>query len=244
MTIGEKLQKIAENEQKVYDAGRVSGVEDGKQAAYDTFWDIYQVNGDRTDYSSAFMNKYWTDELFNPKYKIRPNVMNQCFYGANNITRDFTADMIDTSRCYNMYFAFQGLGSAHFPVIDMRAVTARTNARYPFYNCTKLQSIDGLYLPNVGVENPFHLCESLREVRILGDGKFLIDVDMSVCPLSRESIESVMAALSDDVTGQTLTLNGVAVDMAFSDGEGGGVASDEWTALVTSKPNWSIVLAE
>ena len=40
MSIAEKLQQIAENEQNVYDAG--------KKAQYDEFWDNYQNKGNRT----------------------------------------------------------------------------------------------------------------------------------------------------------------------------------------------------
>lgn len=215
--------------------GHDSGVEVGKRQAYDAFWDAYQQNGNRTSYDYAFYGRYWTDDIFDPKYKMIPTNMSQCFYGANNVTRDLTADMIDTSRCTNMYFAFSGLSCTALPVVDMRAVTAYSNARYPFYNCTRLQTIEGLYLPQVGVEKPFHNCESLREVRLLGDGKFLVDVDMGVCPLSKASIESVMAALSDTVTGQTATFNKTAVDAAFT--------AEEWAALVASKPNWTVTLA-
>ena len=37
MSVADKLTTIVENEQKVYDAG--------KQAAYDWFWDRYQLDG-------------------------------------------------------------------------------------------------------------------------------------------------------------------------------------------------------
>ena len=237
MTLAEKVLRAKTDYDEVFATGQQighdSGVEVGKRQAYDVFWDVYQQNGTREAYDCAFYGRYWTDELFKPKYKMRPTNMGQCFYGAHNITRDLTADMIDTSRCTNLYFSFSGLMCAHLPVIDMRAVTTYGGARYPFYGCTRLQSIEGLYLPNVGVEDPFHNCESLREVRLLGDGKFLMDINMGVCPLSRESIESVMAALSDTVTGQTATFNKAAVEAAFS--------ADEWAALVASKPNWAVV---
>ena len=42
MSIAEKLVTVAENEQKVYDAG--------KQAEYDAFWDNYQVYGNRENF--------------------------------------------------------------------------------------------------------------------------------------------------------------------------------------------------
>ena len=231
--LAELPSRIEDTYQCGYTMGNDEGEQRGRESAEQMFWDTYQQNGKREAYDCAFYGRYWTDELFKPKYKMRPITMSQCFYGANNITRDLTADMIDTSRCTNLYFSFSGLMCAHLPVIDMRAVTTYGGARYPFYGCTRLQSIEGLYLPNVGVEDPFHRCESLREVRLLGDGKFLMNINMGVCPLSRESIESVMAALSDTVTGQTATFNKAAVEAAFS--------ADEWAALVASKPNWAVV---
>lgn len=63
MTTAEKLVIIAENEQKVYDAG--------KKAEYDAFWDEFQDKGNRTDYRYAFAYGRWTDKNYNPKYPIK-----------------------------------------------------------------------------------------------------------------------------------------------------------------------------
>ena len=49
MSIAEKLELIAENEQKVFDAG--------KKSEYDEFWDNYQKKSDgsaRTSYIQGF----------------------------------------------------------------------------------------------------------------------------------------------------------------------------------------------
>ena len=62
MSIAEKLTTIAENEQKVYEAG--------KKSQYDEFWDTYQTNGQRTNYTYAFSGLGWTDNLYKPKYPI------------------------------------------------------------------------------------------------------------------------------------------------------------------------------
>ncbi len=82
--IATKLTTIAENQQKVYDAGYTKGqadggdteaayqqgVVDGKQAEYDAFWDAYQENGNRADYKYAFAYG-WNDDSYNPKYPIQ-----------------------------------------------------------------------------------------------------------------------------------------------------------------------------
>ena len=46
MSIADKLTTIAENEQKVFDAG--------KQAEYDEFWDSFQSKGTRKDCQYLF----------------------------------------------------------------------------------------------------------------------------------------------------------------------------------------------
>lgn len=64
MSIAEKLQTIAENEQKVYEAGQ--------QSEYDRFWDAFQQNGERSSYAFAFAGDSWNGENFKPKYDIKP----------------------------------------------------------------------------------------------------------------------------------------------------------------------------
>ena len=53
--------------------------------------------------------------------------------------------------------------------------------------------------------------------------------------LTSESIISSINGLSPDVTGQTVTFNKTAVNNAFT--------TEEWDALVATKPNWTIALA-
>ena len=69
MSIAEKLTTIADNLQRVYEAGELVGFKNGKQAEYDAFWDTFQDYGNRRAYYQAFQ-KYWTDETYNPKYPI------------------------------------------------------------------------------------------------------------------------------------------------------------------------------
>ena len=62
MSIAEKLTQIAENEQKVFDAGMKS--------EYDRFWDVFQDHGNRRNYTMGLAGPGWTDETFKPKYPI------------------------------------------------------------------------------------------------------------------------------------------------------------------------------
>ena len=110
MTIAEKLTQIAENEQKVYDAGYAKGkaeggssyeqgVADGKQAEYDAFWDKFQNYGNRRNYYYAFAwqqvaNEGWASDAYNPKYPIiadateagSPTAAQSIFHYSSKIT--------------------------------------------------------------------------------------------------------------------------------------------------------------
>jgi hypothetical protein len=63
MSIADKLNTIAENEQLVYRAGQKS--------EYDKFWDTFQNNGNSQNYNYAFSQDRFTDENYNPKYPIK-----------------------------------------------------------------------------------------------------------------------------------------------------------------------------
>jgi hypothetical protein len=65
--------------------------------------------------------------------------------------------------------------------------------------------------------------------------------------LSKESITSIINALSDSTSGFSVTFSKQAVDNAFGyvidDYEWfDGTNSAEWKALVATKPNWTINL--
>ena len=53
---------------------------------HDKFWDTYQDNGNRTDYSCAFCNDGWNDATYNPKYPIIATSVNRLFYKNKQIT--------------------------------------------------------------------------------------------------------------------------------------------------------------
>ena len=99
MTVAEKLTKIAENEQKIYDAG--------KQEYYNKFWDALQCIGKLTMYNYAFIQNGWTTETLKPKYIVKPTQANYMFYG-NTVLLDLTDPIYDFSDCvsYNNWLTY------------------------------------------------------------------------------------------------------------------------------------------
>jgi hypothetical protein len=234
-----RFETIKENMPKVHD----SGFQKGKQEQYNLFWDEFQKNGTRTDYSDAFRGKFsWNDEIFKPKHPIivQGNA-SYMFYGAQNITT-MSHITFDVSQATNLSYAFCNSGFYELPVIDMRGVPSTTKLSSIFYQMPNITKIEKVYLHGGPVGDSFGRNFNLAEIRF--EGEFVESIDIHLSPLSKESIISTVGALSDNVSGQTLTLSGGAVDSAFSEGAGGGVASAEWSELIATKPNWTIVLAD
>ena len=76
-------------------------------------------------------------------------------------------------------------------------------------------------------------------------GTLRISVNMQWSPLSKDSIISIINALSTATSDLPITLSITAVNNAFetSPGAADGSTSEEWTALIATKPNWTISLA-
>lgn len=231
-------QGFSMGEQIGYD----SGVYNGKQEAYDEFWDKMQQNGVRDSYCYAF-GEPWDDETFKPKYDMIPAYAERMFT-CSNITNlkarlEECGVMLDLKKAFknsNTTQMFMTSAITHVPVMDASEVNRPNGMRYTFQTAKKLISIEKLILPDDGetvfYETTFKDCRALTDITI--EGVIGTTVTFQWCPLSRASIESIFAALSDTVTEQTATFNQAAVESAFS--------TDEWTALVASKPNWTISL--
>lgn len=234
MIISEKLQQIAENEQKVFEAG--------KKAEYDLSWDTVQAMGTREDYSYGFYGSTWTEKIFRPKYKLVPTNLNNGF--RNMAVPDFAnACDLDTSKCTNLQFAFGSPYIEHIGTIDLSSCTG-TNANGLFSGATNLHTIDKIiWNERIASNNVFYNCRNLENVLI--EGVIASDLTLNYClSLSRASIESFIQALSDVTTGKSLTLSWVAVSKAFETSEGAndGSTSAEWATLIGTRPNWTINL--
>ena len=134
MSIAEKLQIIAENEQKVYDAGA--------QSEYDRFWDSFQQKGDRRNYPSGFAGSCWTDTTYNPKYDIIiTNMAMSAFNSNSQITSTKVPIVIDTSNGNGMNSMF--LGCTRLQTIDSLKITKLvTNFTNAFSGCTNLKNVN------------------------------------------------------------------------------------------------------
>lgn len=239
MSIAEKLTTVAENVPKVYEAG--------KTAEWNAFWDAFQLNGNRTAYDYAFYscgdsaaNGGWTDELFKPKYDIKPKgTCYSMFFRSNikDLTKIGCGVDIDFSQATTFNAIFYSSGIVTLGVLDLRNVT---NISQAFQYCNYLKTIEKIILKDDGSQTisdtTFQWASELQEIRFEGAIGSNINFQWQ-SKLSKASIENIIAHLSDTASGKTLTLKQIAVMSNI-----GSPYEQEWLDLVATKPNWTISL--
>ena len=238
MNIAEKLVTIAENQEKVFEAG--------KQSEHDKFWDVFQINGTRTAYQSALTGSGFSFDNFYPKYDIVLVGNNsQVFYnwrtartnppfGSLKQRLEECGVKLDTSQATTLTSAFAYSTFTELPTIDLTGLTGSPTTLFA-YNYEKFETIEKIIVNETTplATNMFASCNGLKNVIFEGVIGGSLDFQWSKV-LSKESIENIIDCLSDDVTGKTLTLSETAVNNAFT--------ADEWNTLIAGKTNWTISL--
>ena len=240
MTVAEKIARAKADIDAVYAAG--------KKPALGVFWDALQAKGSRTVYYETFFN--FGREVFYPKYNMKLSG-DKGAYGtfrqfpespyAGKTAFDLVARLkecgvtLDTSEVTGMYRTFHYSNVATIPTLDLRNCTSPCEDT--FYCCRKLHTIEKIILPseaNQAFYSTFGECAALENITfegVIGSG---FNMKWSTL-LSRASVENIIGALSTTASGKTITLSQTAVNNAFT--------TDEWTALVNSRSNWTIALA-
>ena len=258
MSIAEKLTTIAENEQKVYDAGYSvgkaeggdtetaynEGVETGKQAEYDAFWDAYQRNGEPRSYRWAFSSACWVDGIFKPKHNIVVTDAYMMFRGTKITNLNPTGITYDFSDCKDFSYAFAySTALTEIPfVIDLSSATNLTSTfSEGNFTCLHIKSSNTTIYANGTFSSLYNLVDFQVDGTI-GTNNFNIRWSSK---LSKASIENIINCLSTDTSGLTVTLSLTAVKKAFetSSGANNGNISEEWLNLVATRQNWGISLA-
>ena len=239
MSIGEKLTTIAENEQKVFDAG--------KQAEYDAFWNTVQLNGNRTSYLYGFAGSTWKEANFKPKYDMYVTNANYMFaYSA--IKGDLVEYLeelgivLDFSKNGGYNNTFQQTDFTRIGVVEF-AINPTSPLTGTFMNSELLETIELLKIADSGQQtfgSTFNGCTALKHIKVTGKIGTAFDIHYS--PLDKESILSIANAVLDKAF--TIKFNLDAVNKAFETSEGAndGSTSTEWTNLWIDKPKVSISL--
>ncbi len=231
MTISEKLSTLAENEQKVFNSG--------KKAQHDEFWDVFQDYGNRVSYIGAFAK--WNKDIFKPKYNMQPTNAYYMFDGfKDNIDMvEYLNNLgitLDFSNCTSFTNFMFWSKISRMGIVDSTAASSIT-----FYYAYMLKTIDLLILKADGTQSfNFAGCGALKDITIQGViGK---TCDMQSCPLSKESIISVINALSTTTAKLTITFKKTAINNAFGinvDDATTYPEGSEYYVLRNTKSNWT-----
>lgn len=223
MSIADKFKTIAENVQKVFNAG--------KKAEYDAFWD--SAVPDRTGYTEStyrFAGRCWDDETFKPPFKIFMwGNCNGCFY--NSRMTDIMPYVEFESYITSLSQAFDNSRVKAIPYINASNISILSSS----FNSAYIESIVGITVAaSTRFTNVFANATSLKHVIFDGTiGQNGLDLGKSTL-LDKESITSIINTLSATTSGLSVTLSATAVNNAFS--------TDEWATLIATKPNWTISL--
>ncbi len=243
MNIADKLQTVAENVPKVYDAG--------KQTQHNDFWDKY-LDEDVAITSIYNYNKFsgagWKDDTFCPTKDLKVGYGKQWFYYSRitNIKQKLIdcGVKFDFSNASDLGAFYEGSTTTEVPEIDLTAIKGGTQAQRLFYGCQRLVTIDKIKTKDIIVYgNDFVSCTALENLLWEGSIGNPLDIKQSA-KLTTKSIVSTVEHLNNGITGQTLSLSQTAVgNMVFPfTSEQSGSTYNSWDELIGTKANWTITL--
>lgn len=263
MSIAEKLTTVAENVEKVYEAGINNGIEQGEQDGIRAMWEALQAGGTRTEYPRQLLNNMnFSKKTFKPIYDIRPKGAD-CYNWMSGTPKDTNllltegrivmkeleeeqGIVFDFSEVTNFDNAFRGGLFSELNVIDV-SNEGLGNLAYTFYNGWKLEHekihrIERLICAeHVLYSQTFYGADKLYFIGF--EGVIGNDIDLGSCPLIKDSITKLFNTLSATTEGKTVTLKKSAVNAAFGinvDDETTFPEGSEYYTLRHSKDNWTV----
>lgn len=231
MTIAEKLTTVAENQQRVFDAG--------KQAEYDRFWDAYQQNGNRTRYRMSFAGPAWAASgLLPPKYPmvLEAGVTTQeSMFGYFNAWGSTQYDMtdickkIDFSKCTYATRMFQNAICKNITCDFSSAVSLE----YTFGggNGGKMDNITLKVTEKLtNFAATFEYLNSLTTLTFTDDSVIPVSLNLGACKnLTHDSLMSVINALQTKTSGTFNLTLGSANLAKMTDAEKAIATQKGWT---------------
>lgn len=196
--------------------GTEAGTENGKQAEYDAFWDIMQVNGKRTDYTNAFGGFGWTAKNFKPKYDIVMHNAYMCFRYFNGSSAspiyldehlESLGVTLDFSNSTNCQYTFAYSNIASIGTVD---ITSARNSTHNMFDASRFVSIGKIIVnENNGFSYMFNSASRLTHCIFEGViAKSGLNLQWST-NLDKDSLLSIINALKDysaDTSGTTYTV--------------------------------------
>ena len=224
MSIAGKLTTIAENEQKVFDAGRRS------------FMETYQ--GNATDGTLLFASPAWGNKTFYPVKDIDLQKRTFFYFSWGRAPyidlaqrlEDCGVKILPVRYGGAFYETFAYCYVTRLPELDFSRIPTQAFDR-TFSSAQVLTTIDKLILgEHTGTFNStFNLCKSLKNIVI--EGTIASSISFSDSPLTVDSMRSIIASLKDysgTTTTKTLTLKATA-SQNLTDEDRQNITNKGWT---------------
>lgn len=240
MNTADKLTTVAENEQKVYEAGQ--------KAEYDRFWDTYQQNGNRENYCFAFAGRAWAALVHEIKYPIKivepktnsgycQNMFAYFNWASGNETfslYDFTelSKKIDFSGCKGAASLFQNACVDNI-TIDFSNLEAMSQTFGAGNGGGGMQTVTLTLTEKCkNFYNPFYYQRQLKNLTFTDGSVIAANIAFAQSSLlTAESVQSIVNALQDR-TGQT------ALKVTFHSTVAANLTADQMSTILAK--NWEI----
>lgn len=226
MSVAEKLQTIAENEQRVYDKGFTDGLNSAPPDYLPSLTQFSIENWNLLSRTNVVLN---LPNITNYQHTMRQRTQ------KNTTVEHLTINGSQGGNVTNISYAFFG-SSADYTLKRMTLnweLSACTQFYDAFYNLKGLEVIDGNpfdFSSATGIGNIFNQCIALKDVRVK---PLTIKVNFNVgsCQsFSDETIQSIIDGLAD-LTGQdtkTITFH-ATVGEKLTDTQKATITAKNWT---------------
>lgn len=224
MTRAEKLTAIAENQTKVYEAGKAQG----GGGEFEAFKNMDSIN----NFFQSNYNSYYFDKL----NELDLSNIKRAQYVFQDNTTAKTIIIPSMPSIMLMHGMFMRCTSVEYIEVDTSLVNVVTDL---FNGCTSLKEIGKPldFSKATYMSRTFQDCTALEKVSFVGSINKSIDFHWST-KLASNSLNSIITHLSDTATGQTITLPTTA-EANYNAVYG----EDAWATLVATKPNWTFAYA-
>ena len=230
MSIREKITTMVENTHQAFAAGAAS------VPSMDSFWDVFQDYGNRTEYANAFRSGSkdgggWNDDTFTPKYAPITVVGSANGMFENTQITEIDVNKVDFSKATTLGQVFRYSTGIKSITMDVSSATDMTNT-FRSAICLKQLVLVGL-TANCKFTMPFYGCSFLSNLQIFGTiGQNGFNV--TNCPLSaRTMVDHILVNLEDksvDTSGtQWVCTLGEKNLARLTDGEKAIATEKGWT---------------
>lgn len=227
MSIADKLTTIAENVQRVYDAGYNVGYSEGQASGGGGSGDDLWYYTTKLDYT--FQDAEFPADTYVVIKTKKVTTMQQTFQGAKDVVG---VTLISDDTTSETYFRQTFRECKSIELLDLTQHSRKLNANmsYWLYNATALKSVLGALDATNCTDTAYAFVACPLEDIEFVPNTIYTDIRFQSEYLSDVSIQSIIDGLADLTggTAKTLTLNGV-----------GATLTDEQKATVSAK-NWTL----